>query len=80
MPDGSRRWRKRFEQERGAHLCAAMGALEADEIRRDRERLAARVAEASASDLRSMGLQIVSLTLRDSPFGPAAAREERLPG
>ncbi|MGC4119571.1 MAG: flotillin family protein [Myxococcales bacterium] len=59
------------------HLSAAMGALEAEEIRSDRDKLAARVREAAALDLRNMGLTIVSLTLRDSPVEPRVAQEER---
>ncbi len=47
------------------HLRAILGTLEVEDIYRDREKFAQKVQEFSASDLRNMGLRIVSFTLRD---------------
>ncbi|MGC4115463.1 MAG: SPFH domain-containing protein [Myxococcales bacterium] len=47
------------------HLRAILGTLEVEDIYRDREKFAQKVQEFSASDLRNMGLKIVSFTLRD---------------
>lgn len=47
------------------HLRAILGTMEVESIYRDREAFAQRVQEFSASDLKNMGLRIVSFTLRD---------------
>lgn len=47
------------------HLRAILGTMEVEDIYRDREKFAQRVQEFSATDLRNMGLKIVSFTLRD---------------
>ncbi|MGI5861457.1 MAG: flotillin family protein [Myxococcales bacterium] len=47
------------------HLRAILGTMEVEDIYRDREKFAQKVQEVSASDLRNMGLKIVSFTLRD---------------
>ncbi len=47
------------------HLRAILGTMEVEGIYQDRETFAQRVQEFSASDLKNMGLRIVSFTLRD---------------
>jgi flotillin len=47
------------------HMRAAVGGLSIEEIYRERARLVAAVRELAAPDLESMGLQIISLTIRN---------------
>jgi len=47
------------------HLRAILGTMEVEDIYKDREVFAQKVQEVSATDLRNMGLKIVSFTLRD---------------
>jgi flotillin len=47
------------------HMRAAVGGLSIEEIYRERARLVAAVRELAGPDLESMGLQIVSLTIRN---------------
>src|ERR671930_1992 len=47
------------------HMRAAVGGLSIEDIYRERARLVAAVRELAAPDLESMGLQIVSLTIRN---------------
>src|ERR671934_2795809 len=47
------------------HMRAAVGALDIEDIYRERQRLVKGVRELAAKDLHSMGLNIVSLTVRN---------------
>jgi flotillin len=47
------------------HLRAILGTMEVEEIYKDREKFAQNVQHVAATDLKNMGLQIVSFTLRD---------------
>lgn len=47
------------------HLRAILGTMEVEDIYKDREQFASKVATVSASDCKNMGLKIVSFTLRD---------------
>jgi flotillin len=47
------------------HLRAILGTMTVEEIYKDRDAFAQRVQEVAAGDLANMGLQIVSLTIRD---------------
>jgi flotillin len=47
------------------HMRAAIGALSIEDIYRERQRLVAAVRELAGPDLESMGLQILSLTIRN---------------
>src|SRR5438874_3327910 len=47
------------------HMRAAVGSLDIEDIYRERQRLVAGVRELAARDLHAMGLQIVSLTVRN---------------
>ena len=47
------------------HLRAILGTMEVEEIYKDREKFAQNVQHVAATDLKNMGLKIVSFTLRD---------------
>jgi flotillin len=47
------------------HLRAILGSMEVEEIYKDREKFAQNVQHVAATDLKNMGLKIVSFTLRD---------------
>lgn len=47
------------------HLRAILGTMDVEDIYKDREKFAHQVQEVSATDLRNMGMKIVSFTLRD---------------
>lgn len=47
------------------HLRAILGTMEVEEIYKDREKFAQAVQQVAATDLKNMGLRIVSFTLRD---------------
>ncbi|MHB8877829.1 MAG: flotillin family protein, partial [Myxococcaceae bacterium] len=47
------------------HLRAILGTMEVEDIYKDREQFAHKVAQVSATDCKNMGLRIVSFTLRD---------------
>ena len=47
------------------HLRAILGTMEVEEIYKDREKFAQNVQHVAATDLKNMGLRIVSFTLRD---------------
>lgn len=47
------------------HLCAVVGAMTLEDISQNRDALASKTQEVAARDMENMGLQIVSLTIRD---------------
>ena len=57
-----------------SHLRAILGVMTPDEILADRESIARKIADASGNDLANMGLDIVSLIMREiSPMCEAVA-------